>query len=882
MNEQRFFRGNVALAVLILLVQEHATLQAVDPQQRLTRYLPDQWTTRNGLPHNNVVAIAQTADGYLWLGTQEGLCRFDGARFTSIEAVGHPRSFPGLALHPARDGSLWLTSSSEGLWKLRGGQLHVVATPFRPGENLSGLWEEANGTLWVGVAGRELWVCREGQWTTWTPPGNLPGRTFSCIHIAHDGSLWLGTDCGLCRVRDGCCVTYSARDGLPDNAVTCVQEGADGSLWIGTNGGLARLCGKQITAYTTRDGLPSNLIRGLCVGRGNALWVATLGGLARVHKETIESFTTRQGLSSNRLRAVWEDKEGSVWIATLTGGLNRLKEPLVRTYGVEEGLLDDFAWSVCPSQGSLWIGTNSGLWQLKDGRFRGYTTRDGLPSNTVRALCPDRDGSLWIGTVAGLAHLQGGRITPCTVHAGLGNDCIFAILQDRSGTLWLGTGHGGLKALRDGKITAYTAPRDLPSAGVRCLAEDPSGALWIATHSGLARYKDGRFTAYTRRKGLRSNLVLGVTADAAGNVWICTYGSGLGRWRQGQITSYGPAEGLPDSVIYHAVEDNRGGMWLSCDRGIFRLRKQDLDDLDAGRLASVPFVLYGTADGMRACECNGGNQSAGCCAPDGHLWFPTMQGIVTLDPATLRSTWPVPPVLLEQVLVNRQPIGLQENPTLPPGKRELEFRYTALSFLTPERLSFRYRLEGYDPDWVPAGTRREAFYTNLSPGTYRFRVQASHGNGVWGEAQPSFVLHLQPSFYETGWFYAACGAAILGLGLAGHKLRVRLLEASERLLQLRVRQRTCELQLAEAQARQAQQEAESALAQVKQLRGLLPICSYCKKIRDDGDYWHQLEAYLGQHTDAQFSHGICPECWSVVVQPMLEGSPESGEKSGPA
>ncbi len=881
-------RGSVAFGVLVLLLRACPPAQAVDPDQPLTRCVVDQWTTRNGLPHNNVHAIVQTADGYLWVGTPEGLCRFDGARFTPIEAIWPRKAFLSMTLYPSRDGGLWLFTYGEGLWKVHEGQLLPCPGPFESGDNVEALWEEVDGTLWMGIQGRGVLIRRKDQWAKWTPPGGLPSPTVHTICITRDGSIWLGSDGGLSRVRQGRCITYTTRDGLPGNTVRSLLEDRDGSLWICTDGGLAWLRDEHFTAYTTRDGLPGNQVRAVCSGRGDTLWVATFGGLARLRRGRLDSFTTRQGLAADKAVAVWEDRDGSVWVATLTGGLNRLKDPLVATYGMAEGLGEEFIWSVCEGQGSMWFGTNSGLWQLKDGRFRGYTTRDGLPHNIVRGLCSDRDGNLWIGTAGGLARFRDGRFTTYTTRNGLSNDFVYAVLQDRSGTLWVGTRDGGLNALRDGKITVYTAPRDLPNATVRCLTEDPSGALWMATHGGVVRYHEGRFTTYTMREGLRSHYVVGVRADAAGNVWIFSAGGGLSRWREGRILSYGLGEGMPDQMIYQGLEDDRGGLWISSNRGIFRLRKQELDDIDAGLTPSVTPVLYGTADGMRSCECNGGNQSAGCRSPDGRLWFPTMQGVVTLDPRTLGVARPAPPVVLEQVLVNREPIDLHQRPLLSPGKRELEFRYTALSFLTPERLRFRYMLEGYDPDWIPAGTRREAFYMNLGPGDYRFRVQASQGDGTWGEAQPAFALRLEPSFYQCSWFYVACVAGVVGLGLAGHKVRVRLLEARERALQRRVQERTIELsrevqerKQAENNAHRAREEAESALAQVKQLRGLLPICSYCKKIRDDGDYWHQLEAYLGQHTDAQFSHGICPECWKQVVQPLIEGPPGTSDHDSP-
>ncbi len=886
-------RGSVYLAFAAGLLLCAAPVRAVDPQRPLSQCTLDRWQSRDGLPHDNVFAVRQTSDGYLWVGTQEGLCRFDGVRFTAAPLgnarVPLTRSVVS-RLERARDGGLWVCTYGGGLWHVHEGRLALyTGHPFGPADNLEAVWEGPTGDLWVSVQGQGVWLLRPGATIVYTSHEGLPSNSVNCLCGTRDGSLWLGTERGLCRLRDGMVTTYTTRDGLPSDIQRTLLEDADGTLWVGTDGGLAQLRDGRFRAYTTTDGLPSNLVRHISPGRAGTLWVATLGGLARLRRGQFEALTHPDSAGLDKVAMGYEDREGSVWIATQAAGLARLKDSLVATWGADQGLKDDFIWSACEGpDGSVWAGTNSGVWRLHEGKLTHYTTRDGLPNNCVRGLFADPEGNLWLATYGGgVARWRDGHFrTALTTRNGLSSNSVYAVFRDRAGTLWVGTRDGGLNAVRDGKVTVYTAPRDLPHETVRCIAEDPSGALWIATHGGLARYQGGRFTSYTTREGLRWDRLLGVTADGAGNVWLASDGGGLGRWRDGRITFYGPPEGLPDYVLYQVVEDRAGDLWLSCNKGIFRLRKKDLDDIDAGRASTLAPILYGTADGMKASECNGGNQSAGCCARDGRLWFPTTRGLVMLDPKALAGHRPPPRVLLEEVLVNREPIDLAQSGTLPAGKREMEFHYTALSFLSPQRLQFRYRLEDYDSDWIPAGTRREAFYTNLPPGKYRFRVQASHGDGAWGEAETSFTFRLNPSFYQTGWFYAACALMTAALVLLGHKVRVELLEARERALQQRVRERTAELlrevqerKQAEASAQGAREEAEAALAQVKQLRGLLPICSYCKKIRDDGDYWHQLEAYLGQHTDAQFSHGICPECWERVVQPSLEGPlPPHGEE----
>jgi hypothetical protein len=461
--------------------------------------------------------------------------------------------------------------------------------------------------------------------------------------------------------------------------------------------------------------------------------------------------------------------------------------------------------------------------------------------------------------------LRDGVITTYLAGEELKSNTCYAVYRDRSGTLWAGT-RDGLYSLDPRGWRVQPVERGLPNESVRAFAEDAAGNLWMATLGGLVRLGTDP-AAFTTSNGLRCGRVLTVAADDQGNVWAGTDGGGLVRWRRGKLTCYGPAEGLCDEVICQILVDRRTGiLWLGCNRGIVRVSRHELDEVDAGTRATITPVLYSSADGMRSGECNGGNQSAGCWTRGGQICFATMRGLVMLDPQSLSSSLPRPPVLLEEVLFDGRPIDPGQSADLPPGKGELEFHYTALSFLAPDRLRFRYRLEGYDEDWIEAGARREAYYTNLLPGEYHFRVQARADDGTWQEARSAFAFRLQPRFFQTWWFYTAFALGALGLAVVVHQLRVRRLQRAEERLRLRVEERTREL-------RRAQERAEEALAQVKQLRGLLPICAYCKKIRDQHDYWHHLETYLTRHSEANFSHGICPECYDNVVKPELENLP---------
>ena len=364
--------------------------------------------------------------------------------------------------------------------------------------------------------------------------------------------------------------------------------------------------------------------------------------------------------------------------------------------------------------------------------------------------------------------------------------------------------------------------------------------MWVGTYGGgLARLQDGRFTTYTAKEGLGANFVLALYEDADGTLWIGTFGGGLSRLKDGRFASFTTREGLPDDVVFQILEDNEGRLWMSCDRGVFRVDKAELEAVAAGKATSVRSVLYDKADGMKSSQCNSGSQPAGCRSRDGTLWFPTTKGVVRIDPRKLIMNPRVPPVVVEEVFVDKKRVVPGTEARLPPGRGELELHYAALNFLIPERMRFRYRLEGFDHAWVEAGNRRTAYYTNIPPGPYRFRVIASNDEGVWNEEGAALNLRLAPHFHQTRWFYALCALGAVLAGAALYHLRVRGLKAREKELASRV---------------------DAALAKIQVLDGLLPICAWCKKIRDDKGYWNQLEAYIGDRSRAEFTHGICPEC----------------------
>lgn len=480
------------------------------------------------------------------------------------------------------------------------------------------------------------------------------------------------------------------------------------------------------------------------------------------------------------MRAVIEDREGNLWLGTGGKGLHRFKPRQVAAYAADQGLSDrGFIPITGDGEGGLWLG-GAGLFRYRGGSFSRFNLEA-----SVRSLYRDGGGTLWVGTDGeGLYRVQDGRLLKeHPLNASLRGAAVGAINEDREGNLWVGAGgdegqEGGLYRLKGGEATRYGTAEGLVSNDVRLIAVDRRGALWVGTTGGLSRFEAGKFTNYTTGQGLSNNYVRDVYEDADGALWIGTYGGGLNRLKDGRIARVTTREGLFDNVVSRSLEDGRGNLWMSCNRGIFRASLRELNDLADGRAASVNCVSYGVADGMLTNETNGGGQPAGWRADDGSLWFPTIRGVVRVEPDDLNPL--PPPVHIEQVLVGKTPADLRGEVEVPPGRGGLEIYYTGLSLSVPEKVRFKYKLEGYDSEWVEAGARRVAYYTNAPPGRYVFRVRASNNDGVWGEGEATVSVLVVPPFWRTWWFACCAAAAAFAAAFLLYRMRMARVERARR------------------------------------------------------------------------------------------------------
>jgi diguanylate cyclase (GGDEF)-like protein len=794
-----------AIAVTAIAVATAArppSALALDPARAITQYVHDTWQAPRSLPQNSVSAIVQTRDGYLWLGTVAGLVRFDGVRSVVFDKA----NTPALANHRVtslmedRDGRLWI-GTMQGLARRDGERMVLFTTKEGlPHDIVTALYEDRVGRILVGTRGGGIVRFKDDRFVRESGFEATAGLRVKAILEDPSGTLWVGTETGLVRIKDGQATVLTKKDGLAHDRILSLAGDGKGALWIGTEGGgLIQSKEGRFEAITTKQGLSNDNVWSLGFDHQGSLWIGTDGGgLDRLASGRLSSFTTRQGLGSDFVWAIREDREGSLWVGTNGGGLSRFKDGPIAAFGTREGLSSDFVRAVYRTHdGALWIGTyGSGVNRIAEGRITQLTTRDGLSNDSVVSLLESRDGSLWIGTRYGLNRLKDGRITVTTQKDGLSNDFIYALHEDAEGALWIGTNGGGLDRLKDGKITSLTTRQGLTSDVVTTLLGARDGSLWMGTYGGGAmRLQSGALTGLATKDGLSSNSVIAMREDDDGTLWIATAGGGLNRVRDGRVSAVTTRQGLLDDDVLGLLPDSADHFWLAGVRGLSRVDRREVEDVLDGRRPALRSVGYGVADGMRNAEGNGGSPAA-WRDTDGRLWFATMGGAVVVDPTHLSPNAMAPPVAIEEALADESRLSGDGGWRLPPGTRRLELHYTALSLRDPSRVAFKFRLDGFDRDWIDAGQRRVAYYTNLAHGDYRFRVIAANEDGVWNESGASLAFTVEPRLVERGWF-RVLALLVFGVSLVGlDRLRARRARVRERELVALVDERTARLRLA--------------------------------------------------------------------------------------
>ena len=764
---------------------------ALDPALNVSQYAHTAWKIRDGFTKGYISSIAQTPDGYLWLGTEFGLYRFDGVRAVPWQ----PPSGQQLpnnwirSLLAARDGTLWI-GTLKGLASWRGGKVTKYPTP--DDQSIDALLEDDEGTIWVGTLGTSigrLCAFRKGSIQCYGEDGSL-GKWVEYLFEDGQNNVWAASDTGLWRWKPGPPKRYAIPSPIQSTKQTLV-EASQGVLLVSTTAGMRRFANEKTETYLLRGDRRKLKTRKLFMDRNGGLWVtlAEEQGLVHVHNGKTDFFSLADGLSGDFIDVLFEDREGDIWVGT-EAGLDRFRDYAVTTFSLKQGTSNAGVWSVlAANDGDVWLGTVKGLDRWSDGRIGPYDKRDGkLNGLAPNCLFEDTRGQIWVSTSAGFGHLENTRFIPVD---GIPGGIVRAIAEDTGGDLWIANQGAGLIRLRDGKVVQQIpwttfGHKDFAIA----IAADPSnGSLWLGFYNGgVVHFSGGEVReTYTAADGLGEGFVGRFRFDPDGTVWAATQG-GLSRVKNGRVATLTSKNGLPCDAVNWVIRDDDDSLWLNTACGLVRIKRSELDgwaaavDKDKNTKQAIQASIFDISDGVPNTGF-GGFSPAITRSSDGKLWFNSVDGVSVVAPRHLPFNKLPPPVHIEQVIADRKDYsatldGIGDGRgtlRLPSLIRDLQIDYTALSLVAAEKVMFHYKLEGWDRDWQDVGTRRQAFYSNLPPRNYRFRVKACNNSGVWNEAGTFLDFTVAPAYYQTTWFRLSCVAAFLASLWGLYQLRLRQL-----------------------------------------------------------------------------------------------------------
>jgi len=771
-------RPHAWLTALILWAAFGPAAYALDPNRKLTQYVHRIWQVQQGLPESSIYSILQARDGFLWLGTQAGLVRFDGVDFTPLENIyadAPTNVWIRDVLEDSR-GALWIATNESGLFRLEDGAFtHYTQKDGLPSDTVLDVQAGRDGDIWICTP-NGLARFSDGKFQVYGSAQGFSSNSVRAAMLARDGTVWVGDDSPQVNVWDGSKFSPRRLNSLPSDAgVRVMASSANGTVWIGTNLGLVQLKDGKERLWTVKDGLADNWILSLTEGRNGSLFIATRNGFSRLRNGEIDSFRPQDGLSQSSVFSLFEDREGSLWVGT-KHGLNQFLDGRAVPYTVNEGLpTNDSGPVVQDGHGITWIGTlGAGLSRFDGKKFTVLTTHDGLASNFINTLIDAQisngDGTLWVGTNRGLNRLRDGKVEQTyTSEQGLPSNDIRSLFVDREHVLWVGTAAGAVQ-FRDGR---FARPPGLSiTEPILTMGEDRNGRIYLATTNDVHVYASGKSNEFLQN-GLPLRGVDAFYRDRDGLFWMGLIGGGLRLVEDGKISSFFMRDGLFDNEIFAIVGDDQDRLWMACSKGIYSVPRADLRKFAADQIKKITSLPYSPTDALRVIECKPGVQPAASVAQDGRLWFSTIRGLIVLDPKHLQRNTPPPPIVIDEVTVNGESQQPAQIANLAPGRKNLEFRYTGLSFLAPTRITFQYMLEGFDKTWINAGTRREAFYTNLPPGKFRFRVTACNIDGVCNEAGSSVDFVLQSHYYQRVWFFPLLVVVIGMASWLAYQLRIR-------------------------------------------------------------------------------------------------------------
>jgi len=792
---------NVTLFLALTVLASHSTALALDPSLEISQYAHTSWTARDGYPLGAVFAMAQTPDGYLWLGSEFGLFRFDGVRFTPWQPpAGQQLPDKPYSLLVTRDGTLWIGTFA-GLVSWNG--TNLTRYPNVGEVFVTSLLQDREGTVWAGILGGSpgtptgrLCAIRSGQVQCYGDDGSFGSFVWSLSEDS-SGALWAGAESGVVHWKPGPPKRYA----MPGMRVGDMSKTDDGWLLFGMSGaGLRQIVDDKVASYPIRGAITPNALlpdrevdsNKLLRDHDGGIWIGTHErGLIHVYDGRTDVFTKSDGLSGDIACALFEDREGNVWFAS-TAGLDRFRQFPFTTISSKQGLSSDQVKSVLAgTDGSIWIATHDGLNQWKNGHTTIFRKSNGLPHDVIQSLYEDAHGRVWVFTNGGLAFFDGARFVAVN---GVPSTEVYSMTGDQDGNLWL-SGNQGLSHLQNERLVEQFPWSALGRSQQAKVIISDQGGLWLSfwKDGGVLYFKDGQVRAsYTTAEGLGKGHVPGLQLDRDGALWAATENGGLSRIKDNRIATLSSSNGLPCDGIHWSMEDNDRSLWLYTACGLVRIARSELDAWISDPKRRIEATVWDVTDGISIHPVSPATFGPSCAkSTDGKLWTMIREGIEVIDPRHLSFNNLPPPVYIEQIIADGKTYDATQGLRLPANIKDLAIDYTALSLVAPEKIQVRVRLDGQDNEWRVPTNPRHAHYTNLGPGNYRFRVIASNNTGVWNNKGALLEFSIAPAFYQTVWFAVACGLLFVALLWLAYQLRVRqLAHRFNRTLEARVSERT--------------------------------------------------------------------------------------------
>src|SRR5215470_10177135 len=753
-QERASSRWMLAMLTTLYMV---CTAHAIDSNRSTLQYITDSWTTENGFPGGRVDGIAQTSDGYLWIGTENGLFRFDGISFLDIQ-----KSYPAispithvLGLASDFDGDLWVRLQGPNALHYHNGRFETVA--FEIGSPEAGITAMSKGNS-VGIILSTLLHSAlrytNGKVKPLASTKISPSMLVLSIAETSDGKVWIGTrDDGLFYIVGGQFVAVT--DGLPDSKINALLPTKDGKLWIGTDNGAVQWNGTKISEDDSSPLLRHIQVLTMVQDRDANLWIGTAHGLLRVNSKGASWLEDRKSRLDMEITALFEDREGNLWIGSAQG-MQRLRNGSFVTYSIPEGFPSE-------SNGPIYVDSDlrtwvaplvGGMYWMHDGKID-HIASDGLDRDEVYSIAGGKD-ELWIGRQrGGLTRLvlrgRGFAAKTYTQAEGLAQNSVYAVHKNQDGSVWAGTLSGGVSKFNEGKFTTYTTAEGLASNTISAIEEGNNGTMWFATRAGLNSLSNGRWRTYTVADGLPSEDIICLLRDSAGVLWIGT-GRGLAIFRLDKIVNVQNSVDSLHEAIFGLAEDSHGSLWLATSGHILKV---DREKLLRGVVSETDIREYGLADGLYGMQ---GVRRDRSVFKDqrGWIWFSLNRGISVVNPDQATGNSAPAITHIQSISADGTPIAMQRVISIAGSHQRIAFDYVGLSLAIPEHIRFRYRLDGFDHDWSEPVVTRQAIYTNLGPGPYRFRIISSDSDGKWSGTEAQLSFKIEPVFWQTWWFRFSC------------------------------------------------------------------------------------------------------------------------------